>query len=130
MHVNQLTEKFDSSVDKVTKARKKKQAVASGTSSSSKYSNKQEKLRRKSINNCKFCAGRHLRGKCPAYGQRCRTSNHFAKCCRQTIDKVKNKQDSYSDTTDGRDCYIGSVEVTHADQMLLVSNLLRNRLML
>ena len=51
MHAKQLTEKFDSSVDKVTKARKKKQAVASGTSSSSKYSTKQEKLRRNSTNN-------------------------------------------------------------------------------
>ena len=98
MHAKQFTEKFDSGVDIVTKARKKKQTVASGTSSSSKYSTKQEKLRRKSINNCKFCAGSHLRGKCPTYGQHCRTcnhKNHFAKCCRQTIDKVNNEQDSY-----------------------------------
>ena len=59
-----------------------------------------------------------MSGKCPVYGQRCRTcnrKNHFAKCCRQTIDQVKNEQDSYSDTTDGSDFYIGSVEVTHAD---------------
>ena len=59
-----------------------------------------------------------MRGKYPAYGQRCRTcnrKNHFAKCCRQTIDQVKNEQDSYSDTTDGSDFYINSVEVTHAD---------------
>ena len=33
--------------------------------------------------------------------------NHFAKCCRQTIAQVKNEQDSYSDTTDGSDIYIG-----------------------
>ena len=88
MHVKQLTEKCDSSVDKVTKARKKKQVAANGTSRSSKHSAKQEKPRIKSINNCKFCAG----------SQRCHTGNrknHFAKCWRQTIDRVKNEQDSY-----------------------------------
>ena len=45
----------------------------------------------------------------------CNRKNHFAQCCRQTIDQAKNKEDSYSDTTDDSEFYIGSVEVTRAD---------------
>ena len=39
---------------------------------------------KKFYSNCKFCAGSHQAGACPAYGQqcpRCKKYNHFASCC-------------------------------------------------
>ena len=58
MHAKQSTEKFDSNVDKVTKAKKKETSCCYWYQLVLlKYSTKQEKPIRKSINNCKFCAG-------------------------------------------------------------------------
>lgn len=41
-------------------------------------------VQREQINKCKFCAGSHRRGSCPAYGKqcaKCKKTGHFAKCC-------------------------------------------------
>ena len=38
------------------------------------------------IRSCKFCAGEHPRGQCPAFGKRCNqcgNKNHFSRCCPQ-----------------------------------------------
>ena len=45
------------------------------------------------INHCKFCAGSHPWGKCPAYGKqcnRCKRKNHYAKCCPKSVDTMYN----------------------------------------
>jgi len=46
------------------------------------------------IKNCKFCTFSHLKGKCPAYGKKCRSCgslNHFEKACNEAKHKsIKN----------------------------------------
>ena len=41
---------------------------------------------------CKYCGGKHSRGKCPAYGQqchKCKRKNHFSKCYLSKINMVE-----------------------------------------
>ena len=46
--------------------------------------------------NCKFCAGAHKRGNCPAYGKKCRKckkKNHFEACCSQkSVKGIKDEK--------------------------------------
>ena len=44
--------------------------------------------------NCKFCAGAHKRGNCPAYGKKCRKckkKNHFEACCSQEYQRRESR---------------------------------------
>ena len=53
------------------------------------------------INYCKFCAGNHQRGKCPAYGQKynsCHKKNYFARCCKKRVYEIHETDDTSSDS--------------------------------
>ena len=66
------------SVDSLHRSRSSKGARK--VSSNKNKSDRQEEI----IAKCKFCAGQHKRGQCPAYNKRCNNCqklNHFAKCC-------------------------------------------------
>ena len=72
----------------------------------------------KQIADCKFCGGSHPQGKCPAYGKncnKCKGKNHFAKVCRKSVDKSKQKPNDKASTSattimDPDHFYIGAVE--------------------
>ena len=60
--------------------------------------------------NCKFCAGSHECGKCPAYGKRCKSCqklNHFSRCCRNT-ERVKHVECESADDSD-EDFFAGTI---------------------
>ena len=53
--------------------------------------------------NCKFCAGSHNRGSCPAYSRKCKLCNetgHFAKCCPKNSVNVVEQNEDYSSDSD------------------------------
>ena len=80
------------------------------------------------INNCKFCAGQHPRGSCPAYSRTCSKCNqkgHYSSCCTKSsrdsdkstkhrkrrsgkkVDKVQN--DSSDSESSSDEFFIGSI---------------------
>ena len=78
LHAKQLAEDMSRSVHKI-----KKHKHGIPKDKEEKRSKSPAKTAVKMINNCKFCAGSHPRGKCPAYGQKCNSchkKNHFARC--------------------------------------------------
>ena len=82
-------------------------------SSSKNKSNRQEEI----IAKCKFCAGQHKRGQCPAYNKRCNNCqklNHFAKCCtRPKLRTIKHVDaDSSSEDESESEFFIGSIQAT------------------
>ena len=117
VHSKQLTAQIDRSVSKISHHRQKgsKQDIAGATS------NDPEKARYKSqqtemIKRCKFCAGSHSRGRCPAYGKqcnKCRHNNHYAKCCTKRVQEIEEENFNYtSDSSSATEFYIGSIEAT------------------
>ena len=91
------------------------------------HKQKREKNREKSksytpesdnlIKNCKFCAGRHLRRKCPAYGQKCNKFErkiHFARCCKQKVEQVDDSHDFSYEFSSESDFLLESIAVTES----------------
>ena len=63
----------------------------------------------KMINNCKFCAGSHPRGKCPAYGEKCNfchKKNHFARCCNRKVHQVSNQEQESNTSSDSETDFV------------------------
>ena len=98
-----------------------------------RYSSKGKEI----IKHCKFCAGTHPRGACPAYGKicnKCKSKGHFSKCCtkpskenfnksrphnrrpRKQVNTVESKlpelttSDSESEDESEDEFYLGSIE--------------------
>ncbi|CAB4033390.1 Hypothetical predicted protein, partial [Paramuricea clavata] len=82
---------------------------------STKYTGKSE--RRKGETKTEI--GRHQRGKCPAYGQKCnkcQRRNHFARCCKQTVHQVDDSQDRASfESSSESDFVIESLVATESE---------------
>ena len=100
------------SVDSLNRSRPSKGARKKVSSSKNK-SNRQEEI----IAKCKFCAGQHKRGQCPAYNKRCNNCqklNHFAKCCtRPKLRTIKHVDaDSSSEDESESEFFIGSIQAT------------------
>ena len=70
------------------------------------------------IKNCKFCAGRYLREKCSAYGQKCdkcHCKNYFARCCKQKVEQVDDSHDCSYESSSESDFLLKSIAVTEPD---------------
>ena len=104
---------YDSkSVDSLNRSRPSKGARKKVSSNKNK-SGRQEEI----IAKCKFCAGQHKRGQCPAYNKRCNNCqklNHFAKCCtRPKLRTIKHVDaDSSSEDESESEFFIGSIQAT------------------
>ena len=80
-----------SSINRLQSGRKK--SVNSNQSRPQQTDNKKISYNPKFI--CKFCATNHQRGQCPAYGKicnKCKRKNHYAKCCKATVNSVLDNQ--------------------------------------
>ena len=71
-HAKQLTTQVDRSLNKISHSKRKgrKQSIAGAASNETEdkhFKGKQSEM----IKHCKFCAGSHARGRCPAYGKKC-----------------------------------------------------------
>ena len=73
--------------------------------------------------NCKFCAGSHPKGNCPAYGQKCNSchkKNHFARCYKRKVHQVSNQyQESNTSSDSDTDFVIDSIVITDKDSNLI-----------
>eukprot|EP00794_Sanderia_malayensis_P014552 gene14552-16054_t len=62
---------------------------------------RQSKYENDLIKKCKFCNSTHPRGKCPAYGKKCRSckrKNHFEICCpHREVKAIAEKSDDFYD---------------------------------
>ena len=70
--------------------------------------------------NCKFCAGTHQRGNCPAYSQKCNKchrKNHFARCRRQKVDNISDNHNNPPDFSDDSDFRLESVILSDSDAL-------------
>ena len=113
LHAKQIANDIEKRVENVNKHEKKRvnysRPPASGENSAQIF------------RNCRFCAGSHRRGNCPAFGQKCNKchrKNHFAKCCRQKVDNINNDQNNPShDSSDDSDFRLESVIVTDSDDL-------------
>ena len=98
------------SVDSLNRSRPSKEARKKVSSNQNK-SDRQEEI----IARCKFCAGQHKRGQCPAYNKRCNNCqklNHFAKCCTRPESRTMKHVDADSSSEDEKesDFFIGSIQ--------------------
>ena len=84
-----------------------------------KSKSKQSTLSKPSFfKNCKFCAGSHNRGSCPAYSRKCRLCNeigHFAKCCpKNSVNVVEQPPENEDDGSDS-DFEVSTITATKAE---------------
>ena len=117
LHAKQLAEDMSRSVHKI-----KKHKHGIPKDKEEKHSKSHAKTAVKMINNCKFCAGSHPRGKCPAYGQKCNSchkKNHFARCCNRKVHQVSNQgQESNTSSDSDTDFVIDSIVIADKDPNL------------
>ena len=77
--------------NRITSAKKKDYSEKGSLSYQSSGKGKEKKIR-----GCAYCGGDHIKGKCPAYGKKCRKcgrNNHFASSCR-SVNYVQHNSDS------------------------------------
>ena len=119
-HAKQLTTQVDRSLNKISHSKRKgrKQSIAGAASNETEdkyFKGKQSEM----IKHCKFCAGSHARGRCPAYGKkcnRCNRINHYAKCCTKRVQEIEEEScDESPDSSSDTEFYIGSVTATEKD---------------
>ena len=109
LHAKQIANDMEKRVENVNKYEKKR--VNSSRPQASRDSGQL-------FRNCKFCAGSHQRGNCPAYGQKCNKchrKNHFARCCRQKVDNIRDDQNNSPESSDDSDFCLESVIVSDSD---------------
>ncbi|CAB4033003.1 retrotransposon-like family member retr-1 [Paramuricea clavata] len=115
LHAQQLTEDMEKKIHKVHRQKREKERRDKNRDRFKSHSPERDNL----IKNCKFCAGRHQRGKCPAYGQKCnkcQRRNHFARCCKQTVHQVDDSQDRASfESSSESDFVIESLVATESE---------------
>ena len=121
-HAKQLTTLTDRSISKITHHRWNRPKQDSAGAPSKEPEKTQFKSKRAEIiKRCKFCAGSHARGSCPAYGQkcnRCHRNNHYAKCCTKRVQTVEEENlRPSSDSSSNTEFYIGSINATDHDSL-------------
>ena len=79
------------------------------------------------LKNCKFCAGSHKRGHCPAFSKKCKSckkTGHFAKCCPKQksinhVQKGHTSSQSADNDEEEDDFFTGSIEVEVEDTPII-----------
>ncbi|XP_061185196.1 uncharacterized protein K02A2.6-like [Saccostrea echinata] len=112
------SDNYNNNIAQVNYAARENKKHMKDTKQQKRSSTKPPKYSNKGDFKCKYCGGRHARGRnnCPAYGQicnKCKKKNHFSSVC-QSANKTVLQVDETDDSSDCESCY--TVKTTHGKQ--------------